>query len=82
MTALLRDQLDLPALEGWLERMARPAHDWSNTFETNTYHNTTTFLRSLYFQLLLGIKPPGWYPDPTFFKRMPAVTQIVSGLPR
>ena len=72
-TALLRDQLDLPALEGWLERMARPAHDWSNTFETNTYHNTTTFLRSLYFQLLLGIKPPGWYPDPTFFKRMPAV---------
>jgi len=74
MTALLRDQLDLPTLESWLGRMAHPAgHDWKNISETNAYHNTTTFLRSLYFQLLLGIKPPGWYPDPTFFKRMPAV---------
>jgi hypothetical protein len=84
VTILLRDLLDLPALESWLNRMTRLAgHDWSNTSATNAYHNTTTFLRSLYFQLLFGIKPPSWYTDTALYQRTPplrdALLPIIAG---
>jgi hypothetical protein len=78
VTALLRDLLDLPTLNAWLDELVHPAsRDWKAAFTsldtTNAYHNTTTFLRSLYFQLLFGIKPPSWYPDRTLYERTPAL---------
>ena len=77
MAVLQRDLLDLPTLDKWLSRMLRPGGDWQHVFlapaSTSAYHNTTTFLRSLYFQLLLGINPPPWYPDQSFFQYAPAL---------
>jgi len=79
MAVLQRDLLDLSALNVWLSRMQRPDGNWQHPFLSPTsasaYHNTTTFLRSLYFQLLLGINPPPWYPDKSFFERVPAVCE-------
>jgi hypothetical protein len=77
MGVLQRDLLDLPTVDMWLGRMLRPDHDWQHVFQStdtaSAYHNTTTFLRSLYFQLLIGINPPAWYPDKSFFERVPAL---------
>jgi len=79
MAVLQRDLLDVPTLDMWLGRMARPGSDWQQAFLSPTsasaYHNTITFLHSLYFQLLLGINPPPWYPDKSFFERVPAVCE-------
>ena len=72
-----RDLLDLPAIAAWIEQIAHPDGEWQNIHaspaNTVAYQNTTTFLRSLYFQLLIGINPPAWYPDPSFFLRVPAL---------
>jgi hypothetical protein len=78
MSALLRDLLEMPFLTVWLDRLAHPAGQiaWTavqnliNTDERLAFarHNTITFLRSLYFQLLLGNNP-----HPSFTNRAPAV---------
>jgi hypothetical protein len=78
MSALLRDLLDMSFLNAWLDRLVHPAGQslWRevqtlfDTDEARTFarHNTTTFLRSLYFQLLLGNNP-----HPSFTNRSPAV---------
>jgi hypothetical protein len=70
--------LDMPFLTGWLDRLARPAGQIAWTQVQQLYHtevslvharqNTVTFLRSLYFQLLLGNNP-----HPSFAKSAPAV---------
>ena len=86
MAALQRDLLDPQVLRSWLERLVHPAgRDWKRAYatqaETNAYQNTTIFLRSLYFQLLLGINPPSWYPDKTFFERTPALRdELLAGI--
>jgi hypothetical protein len=84
MAVLQRDLLDLPAITGWVEQIAHPDGEWRAIYaapeNTIAYQNTTTFLRSLYFQLLLGINPPSWYPDPSFFLRVPALRDEVLSL--
>jgi hypothetical protein len=78
MSVLLRDVLDIAYLTTWLDRMTQPPGQvpWSKvlglteTDETLAFarFNTVTFLRSLYFQLLLGNNP-----HPSFAKRTPAM---------
>ena len=91
MVALQRELLTPEFLSAWIDRLA---HRWSGSqwlttvmkAETaNAYHNTRQFLRSLYFQLLLGIRAPSWYSDPTPFERIPGVREtlldrLVAGL--
>jgi len=91
MVALQRELLHPAFLSAWVDRLA---HRWSghqlpNTItvdETaNAYHNTRLFLRSLYFQLLMGIRAPFWYRDPSPFEHVPSVrerllNQLVRGL--
>jgi hypothetical protein len=85
MAVFQRNILDMPAVEAWVDRMIHPnGGDWRAPFEspasTVAYHNTTTFLRSLYLQLLLGTKPPSWYPDQSFFRRVPALREDIMAL--
>lgn len=78
MSVLLRDVLDLPFLTAWLDRITQPPGQvaWDKVLgitETDealafARFNTITFLRSLYFQLLLGNRP-----HPSFSNRAPAV---------
>lgn len=62
ISALLRNLLDMAFLNRWLDRFINPPGGiiWREAFsdESNIHarHNTMTFLRSLYFQLLLGIQ--------------------------
>ena len=62
ISALLRNLLDMDFLRTWLERFVHPPEEilWSKAFTdeaaTHARQNTITFLRSLYFQLLLGIQ--------------------------
>lgn len=62
ISALLRDLLDMAFLNTWLECFVHPPDGivWREAFSdaayTNARYNTITFLRSLYFQLLLGIQ--------------------------
>jgi len=62
ISALLRNLLDMAFLNTWLDRFINPPSGivWREAFsdETNinARHNTITFLRSLYFQILLGIQ--------------------------
>ncbi len=68
MTALSRDLLDVSFLKQWLDRMVirsdqRPWHQvFADPAENNARHNARSFLRSLYFQLLVGTK---------YFRRLP-----------
>ena len=77
--ALRRDMLSLSFLGTWLERLVRPFQERprseivTSPLNTNAYHNTRSFLRSLYFQLTLGIRPPSWYTDTSFFAGAPAL---------
>jgi hypothetical protein len=85
MAVFQRNILDLPAAEAWIDRMIHPGGgDWRAPFEslasTVAYHNTTTFLRSLYLQILLGIRPPAWYPDQSFFRSVPALREEIMAL--
>lgn len=67
MSVLLRDVLDIDFLTAWLDRLAQPPGQvpWNKvlglteTDEALTFarFNMVTFLRSLYFQLLLGNRP-------------------------
>ena len=78
MSVLLRDVLDSDFLTTWLDRLAQPPGQvpWNKVLgltETNealvfARFNMVTFLRSLYFQLLLGNNP-----HPSFATRTPAV---------
>jgi hypothetical protein len=78
MSVLLRDVLDITFLTTWLDRLAHPPGQvaWHKVLGLATTDealafarfNTVTFLRSLYFQLLLGNNP-----HPSFAKRTPAV---------
>jgi hypothetical protein len=78
-SALRRDLLDIPFLSAWLDRLARPVGDkrWIETVEdsahTAAYHNARNFLRSLYLQLVLGVRVPSYHPDPAYFTRAPAL---------
>jgi len=92
VTVALQRELLTPAfLSTWVDRLAHRwnGSEWSTTImvdETaNAYHNTRQFLRSLYFQLLVGIQAPFWYSDPTPFEHIPSVretllNQIIAGL--
>lgn len=85
VAALQRELLDLPTIAAWLGLITEPSADgWSRAFQSaagaGAYHNTTTFLRSLYLQLLLGIRPPPWYPDPRPFERAPALREPTMGM--
>jgi hypothetical protein len=79
MSALRRDLLAMPFLTDWLARLAappgRPA--WREFYrapaDASAYANTKLFLRSLYFQLLLGTRVPGYHPEPAYLRRPPAV---------
>lgn len=91
MVALQRELVNPAFLSAWVNRLA---HRWSgdqlpNTIavaeSANAYRNTRLFLRSLYFQLLLGIQVPLWYRDATPFEHVPSVRerlldQLVRGL--
>lgn len=74
-SALLRDLLDMTFLNKWLNRFVHPPNGviWSKAFSdlaiTNARHNTIVFLRSLYFQLLLGIQ----YIHHTYTNKTPSV---------
>ena len=62
ISALLRNLLDMAFLNIWLDRFINPPSGivWREAFSdeanVNARHNTIMFLRSLYFQLLLGIQ--------------------------
>ena len=78
MSILLRDVLDLALLTAWLDRITQPPGQvaWDKVLGITATNealafprfNTITFLRSLYFQLLLGNNP-----HPSFTNRTPAV---------
>jgi len=65
LNVLRRGLLDLEAVRRWLARFARPSgyDSWQPVFAepglTVARANVTSFLRSLYFQLLLTKSPPG-----------------------
>jgi hypothetical protein len=91
MVALQRELLGTTFLCAWVDRLAQQwrGSEWSTTImmneTTNAYHNTRQFLRSLYFQLFMGIQAPFWYSDPTPFQHIPSVreallNQIIAGL--
>jgi hypothetical protein len=91
MVALQRELLAPAFLGDWVDRLAHrwSGSEWPTTIMTeetaNAYQNTRQFLRSLYFQLLVGIRAPFWYADPTPFERIPSVRetlldQIIAGL--
>jgi hypothetical protein len=91
IVALQRELLTPTFLRSWVDRLAQrwSGDQWSTTSKlddnANAYYNTRQFLRSLYFQLLLGIRAPFWYTDPTPFENIPSVrdallNQIVAGL--
>jgi hypothetical protein len=91
MVALQRELLTPAFLMSWVDRLAHrwSGERWSTVSKSgenaNAYNNTRQFLRSLYFQLLLGIRAPFWYTDPTPFGHIPSVrdallNQIVAGL--
>ncbi|MEZ4640259.1 MAG: DUF2785 domain-containing protein [Caldilineaceae bacterium] len=75
ISALLRNLLDMAFLNTWLARFVDPPSGivWRESFSDETSvsarHNTVTFLRSLYFQLLLGIQ----YVHPTYTNKVPAM---------
>jgi len=77
--ALRRDMLSLAFLQAWLKSLARPFQErprseiTTNALNSNGYHNTRSFLHSLYFQLMLGARPPAWYADTSFFMGVPAL---------
>jgi hypothetical protein len=77
--ALRRDTLRLAFLQAWLESLKRPFQErlrseiTTNALNSNAYHNTRSFLHSLYFQLMLGVRPPSWYTDTSFFMDAPAL---------
>jgi hypothetical protein len=68
MSALLRDLLDMSFLKRWLDRIVAPPdqtpwHEaFAHQFNNNARHNARSFLRSLYFQLMVGVSN---------FRRMP-----------
>jgi hypothetical protein len=68
MAALSRDLLDMAFLKQWLDRIVtrsdqRPWHQvFADQAENNARHNAGSFLRSLYFQLLIGVR---------YFRRLP-----------
>ncbi|MFL5800521.1 MAG: DUF2785 domain-containing protein [Roseiflexaceae bacterium] len=76
---LRRDLLGLPFLSTWLSRLARPFQETPRSevvidaHKTNAFHNTRLLLHSLYFQLVLGVRPPPWYTDMSFFMGAPAL---------
>jgi Protein of unknown function (DUF2785) len=91
MVALQRELLTPEFLSAWLDRLAQrwSGSQWLTLVleaeTTNAYQNTRQFLRSLYFQLLLGIRAPSWYSDPTPFEHSPSVREtlldrLVAGL--
>lgn len=82
MSVLLRDVLDLAFLTTWLDRITQPPGQvaWDKVLGITATNealafarfNTITFLRSLYFQLLLGNNP-----HPFFTDRTPAVREAL-----
>ncbi|MCP4538137.1 MAG: DUF2785 domain-containing protein [Chloroflexi bacterium] len=68
ISALLRDLMDISFLKQWLDRMVTRSDQkfWhqiiADPAENNARHNTQSFLRSLYFQLLM---------ETSNFRRMP-----------
>jgi hypothetical protein len=79
--ALRRDMLSLAFLQAWLNSLVRPFQErprseiTTNALNSNAYHNTRSFLHSLYFQLMLGPRPPSWYTDTSFFMDAPALRE-------
>jgi hypothetical protein len=79
ISALQRDLLEMPFLAAWLGGMAQPADraPWREAYQSleqiSAFYNTLAFLRSVYFQLLLGGRVPAYHPDPDYFRRLPAV---------
>jgi hypothetical protein len=77
--ALRRDLLNSAFLQAWLEQLVRPFQErprseiTTNALNSNAYYNTRSFLHSLYFQLTLGVRPPPWYTDTSFFTGAPAL---------
>lgn len=83
ISALLRNLLDMAFLNTWLDRFINPPSGiiWSEAFSdeanVNARHNTITFLRSLYFQLLLGIQ----YVHHTYANKTPTMRdELLSGI--
>lgn len=82
LSVLLREVLDIDSLTTWLDHLVQPSGQvpWNKvlslteTEEALTFarFNMVTFLRSLYFQLLLGNNP-----HPSFAKRTPAVSDTL-----
>ncbi len=83
IVALQRELLTPEFLSAWIDRLAQrwSGGQWFTIImkaETaNACHNTRQFLRSLYFQLLLGIRAPSWYSDPTPFEHIPSVREML-----
>lgn len=65
LAAIERDLLAPPFLDAWLDGVAAmwSGQTWPTASkveeQTNAYHNTRQFLRSLYFQLTLAARAPG-----------------------
>jgi hypothetical protein len=76
LSVLLRDELDLAQLSGWLETITHPAdqRSWKKFYlddqMLHAHANTKEFLRSLYFQLLFGLR--NHWNDP-YFDRKPQI---------
>lgn len=64
LTALRRNLLPLPSLQTWVQSIVQPEgrQSWRETFSDGegniAFTHVRTFLRSLYFQLLLTKEPP------------------------
>lgn len=79
LSALRRDLLAMPFLTDWLARLAAPPgrRPWRDFYrapaDASAYANVKLFLRSVYFQLLLGTRVPEYHPEPEYFRRPPAI---------
>ena len=83
VVALQRNILDESFTSGWIEGMAQtwPDRGWVSICKepdrNNAYQNARSYLRSLYFQLLHGIRAPRWYTDGTPFERTCLIREVV-----
>ena len=80
LSILLRDLLDIAVLGRWLEKLVSPADgaQWDNVHANpalvNARYNTRAFLRSLYFQLQIGMKVVRQMP---YYDRSPQIKDVL-----
>lgn len=75
VSVLLRDKIEMPFFDGWLNRLVEPlGSDWQAVYTDPGVNysriNIKTFLRSVYFQLSFGWRNLSKLP---YFDRQPAV---------